>query len=178
MTLAEYSRQALSTWAVDPVAEPERARTHAALMLVAEAGEVAGLYQKEAGQSHPLDPARVIDELGDVLWAMAALFAAYGQAWDDELEDVPHCSFPTRTHDAPHVVALDLAYFAAELARDMDADTRTMGGESDWPLLWDVGYIAAHYGATIGDVMERNLSKLAARYPNGFTPAASIHRTA
>lgn len=43
------------------------------LGLSGESGEVAELVKKHLGHGHPLDRDRVVKELGDVLWYVAAL---------------------------------------------------------------------------------------------------------
>lgn len=174
MTLAEYSRQALSTWAVDPVAEPERARTHAALMLVAESGGVAGLYQKSVGQLHPIDNDRVVDELGDVLWALAAFVRSRRWDWPADADGIAGGIHGPLYPGEYAEIALDLAATAISCI-----EWHGEGAPSDVPaLLWYLSLLACHHDATLPIVMQRNIDKLAARYPNGFTPAASIHRTA
>ena len=56
---------------------------HGVFGLCSEAGEVAGLFQKQY-QGHEIDPAHLQKELGDCLWMIAEICTAYG--WD--LEDV------------------------------------------------------------------------------------------
>lgn len=41
---------------------------------------------------------------------------------------------------------------------------------------WYVGQAATALGALLGDVLSENLTKLARRYPNGFSSEASINR--
>ncbi|MDE3073805.1 MAG: nucleoside triphosphate pyrophosphohydrolase family protein [Chloroflexota bacterium] len=80
----------------------------AALGLNGEAGEVADLIKKWVGHGHPLDPDKLKEELGDVLWYCALTCQAMG-----------------------------------------------------WKL---------------GEVMQQNLTKLARRYPDGFSTEASLAR--
>lgn len=88
-------------------------KTHLAVMalgLAGEAGEVADMIKKHVGHGHPLDAGKLIKELGDVLWYLAAI-----------------C-------DAQHT--------------------------------------------SLDEVARQNIEKLKARYPDGFTHASSIGRTA
>lgn len=80
-----------------------------AIGLAGEAGEVADLIKKGIFRQHGLDRDKLIKELGDVCWYVAAL-----------------CS------------KLDVS---------------------------------------LGDVMERNIDKLRARYPDGYSSEDSKHRT-
>ena len=52
-------------------------RDHALCGLAAEVGEIHGLYQKTY-QGHQLSPARVEEELGDLLWFAAELCDVLG----------------------------------------------------------------------------------------------------
>ena len=58
-------------------------------------------------------------------------------------------------------------------SRELDRD-RTVAELGD--ALWCVAMIATSLGVTLDEVAERNLAKLAARYPDGFTPAAAAER--
>lgn len=105
-TFDEYKKLAMRTAAI-PEEDKESRLTHAALGLASEAGEVAGLLQKEF-QGHERDKNHIKKELGDCLWMIAE---------------------------------------ACE-ALDFDMD----------------------------DVMQLNIDKLKARYPQGFTAENSLHR--
>lgn len=43
-------------------------------------------------------------------------------------------------------------------------------------VLWYIAYIASVRGYTLSEIMQINLDKLKARYPNGFDPMHSINR--
>jgi NTP pyrophosphatase (non-canonical NTP hydrolase) len=45
-------------------------------------------------------------------------------------------------------------------------------------ILWYVAVMASLLGYTLGEVMQMNLDKLQARYPEGFSQEASVNRTA
>lgn len=60
--------------------------TLALIGLLDELGEVAGPIKKHLWHGHPLDVAHVQDELGDVLWYMAALCNALGITLEDVLQ--------------------------------------------------------------------------------------------
>lgn len=49
-----------------------------ALGIAGEAGEVADEIKKVYGQGHVLDPQKMADELGDVLWYIAAMAQELG----------------------------------------------------------------------------------------------------
>lgn len=76
MTFADYQRLAQRTSAA-PFPERERPIVQC-LALCGEVGELANLIKKVAWHGTVLDPARVQDELGDVLWYLADLATHYG----------------------------------------------------------------------------------------------------
>lgn len=43
-------------------------------------------------------------------------------------------------------------------------------------VLWYLSSLASAYGLCLGDVAQGNIAKLKARYPDGFTPEASLNR--
>ena len=75
-TFDEYKRLAMRTAAI-PEEDKESRLTHAALGLASEAGEVAGLLQKEF-QGHERDKNHIKKELGDCLWMIAEACDALG----------------------------------------------------------------------------------------------------
>lgn len=78
----EYQSAAMET-----AVYPDRARvTYPALLLASEAGEVAGKLSKvQRGDKSLADPdvrAAIVDEMGDVLWALAALARDLGVTFE------------------------------------------------------------------------------------------------
>lgn len=105
MTGNEYQELAART--IKPGMDDEDMLLHAVFGLNAEAGEVAGILQKEY-QGHAAEPEHLKKELGDCLWMIAEACTAMG---------------------------------------------------------W-----------TLEEVMQTNIDKLRARYPEGFDPEKSLHR--
>lgn len=75
LTLEAYALGAMRTR--NTALAPDLSAAVAALGLVGEAGEVSELVKKAVGHGHTLDRARLAEELGDVLWYLAALCAEY-----------------------------------------------------------------------------------------------------
>ena len=73
MTLNEY--QALAERTINPHLGVHEMLMHGVFGLAAEAGEVAGIYQKEY-QGHLATDEALIKELGDVLWMVAEICTA------------------------------------------------------------------------------------------------------
>lgn len=85
MTGNEYQKLAMRTCSFSIDQKREMA-DHAALGLSAEAGEVAGIFQK-AYQGHPIDPEHVKKELGDCLWMIAELSTVMGFTLEEVMEE-------------------------------------------------------------------------------------------
>ena len=74
MNFIEYQRDAMRTCSISYDQKKEMLR-HAVFGLASEAGEVAGILQKEY-QGHPVDLAQMKKELGDCLWMIAEALIA------------------------------------------------------------------------------------------------------
>lgn len=76
-TFSQYQRLSARTLKDDPqLAEM-------ALGLTGEAGEVIDYLKKHLFHGHELDPAKITDELGDVLWYIAGLCSILGVDMED-----------------------------------------------------------------------------------------------
>jgi NTP pyrophosphatase (non-canonical NTP hydrolase) len=71
MHLDEYQVAAART--LNPALDTDRRLMDAAAGLAEEAGEVLGQVRKAVYVGHPLDRERVVKELGDALWCLAAV---------------------------------------------------------------------------------------------------------
>lgn len=86
MNANDYQYQAARTLIAEPDAEytPEELMlVWNALGLAGEAGEVADLIKKSVFHRHALDRTKLVKELGDVLWYVAALCTKLGIHMDD-----------------------------------------------------------------------------------------------
>lgn len=74
-TFSEYQTKAART--INPRLQNPEIIRHAVMGLASEAGEVAGIFQKQL-QGHPVDGDHLRKEIGDCLWMLAELCTAYG----------------------------------------------------------------------------------------------------
>lgn len=84
MTLDDYQQAARRTMNAR-LADTERLMD-AAAGLAEEGGEVLGLARKHAYMAHPLDRERMVRELGDALWCLAACATALGVRLEEVAE--------------------------------------------------------------------------------------------
>ncbi|MEO7083199.1 MAG: nucleoside triphosphate pyrophosphohydrolase family protein [Gemmatimonadaceae bacterium] len=81
MDLDEYQRGALRT--INPSLDARDRLLDATAGLTEEAAELLGLIRKRVFQSRDVDPARLTEELGDVLWCLAVTADALGLKLSD-----------------------------------------------------------------------------------------------
>lgn len=74
MNINDYMKEAVRT---APDLESEKTKFCFLLGLAGEAGEVVDYMKKVMGHGKPFDKDKLIDELGDVHWYMAAICAAH-----------------------------------------------------------------------------------------------------
>ncbi len=80
MTLNEYQQRAART--INQSLTNMETRLHALHLIASEVGEIHALFQK-AYQGHKLDPEKVKDECGDLLWGICELLGTYGISLED-----------------------------------------------------------------------------------------------
>lgn len=82
--MSEFARyQAAAVRTRNPALDAAGRLLDPACGLAEEAGEVLALVRKHALVGRPLDPARLAEELGDVLWCLAATADAAGLSLAD-----------------------------------------------------------------------------------------------
>ena len=81
MTFDDYQSAASRT--LNPSLDDRERLVDAAAGLAEEAGEVLGLVRKHVYMNHELDRGRIVKELGDALWCIAAVAGAVGVTLDD-----------------------------------------------------------------------------------------------
>jgi NTP pyrophosphatase (non-canonical NTP hydrolase) len=157
VTPAQYQ---IAAWAFAraSIREGDAALDHAAFGLVAEVGEVAGLFQKSLRDSVPVDVDRLVLELGDVLWYAAACATLQR----DEL-------FVAR-REQPWVCAEDVAPGALGAVL---AYAQHPSQVAAW-----VRDLAVAHGRTLDEVQIRNLEKLGRRAATGTIGGSGEDRAA
>lgn len=80
MTGEEYQLRAART--INPLLSFEEMEHHAVFEINSEAGEIAGIYQKEL-QGHEFNEEHLKKEIGDLLWGIAELCTARGFTMDE-----------------------------------------------------------------------------------------------
>lgn len=85
----EYERVVVASWGSTPgqaMDHSEHRGPHLGLAIAGEAGEVAEMFKKahrERADCGTIDVQKLLDELGDVLWAVASIAVWTGHSLDD-----------------------------------------------------------------------------------------------
>lgn len=170
MNLADYQALAMRTsqWRHDTLGHRgERHRAYGAISLAGESGEVIDLLKKHDFNGHAINRAKLMEEAGDTMWSLACI--ADGS-------NVALCQDPLPC------TGLALAYpslrFASLCARIIN-DIAYRGWASRIDIAACVGGLVAciePHGITLEECMIANVAKLRARYPDGYSDAASQAR--
>lgn len=146
------------------------------LGLVGEGGEVCDLVKKHVLHGHALDKAKLIKELGDVLWYNIALRLDTGGEVPTHWDGCDWIEKPTAADLAR--VALDVSDYAGNAKGAIDQRPIDAGwlAEALNDQLYELAALAAAVGVDLAHVAAQNIAKLRARFPEGFTAAASLAR--
>lgn len=167
MTPTEYVELAMRTSAKHDT--PELRFENACLGLIGELGEVAEHYKKAKFHGKPLDPVKVLEEIGDLYW--------YGAQACDALGLNPASIFGSEPidetgFDSTSACIIRASYWLNRFTACAPIDAP----ESDEELREAFTYmrvLIARLGSTQEAVMEANIAKLRARWPDGFKVAAA-----
>ena len=84
MNIDDYQRAALRT--INPALDDRDRLLDASAGLAEEAAEVLGLVRKRVFQQREVETARLVEELGDVLWCLAVTAHSLGISLDEVAE--------------------------------------------------------------------------------------------
>ena len=152
MTWEEYATEVKRTI---PNLTLEEMTRHGKLGLVAEVGEVHAIFQK-VYQGKPVDPEKLKDELGDVVWFATeiAISAEATLSWPE-----------TEVTKVPDTLS-SMAWVTGIISLQGNKEPYLRLNLND--VLRYVGNVALAYGWTFQEVIDYNVQKLRQRYPNGF----------
>lgn len=196
MTLNEYQQFAVRT---SP--EGHDRVKNGCMGLIGECGEMMDVLKKhmfQSGDNPPPMNDRMLDECGDVMWYLAEL--ATGRGWtlkeisETDLETWPCYRKKLPEKEVPNGLLIRAICFLALSCYDkMDTDEYmeqqgALVKNEDYDLSMEaakdtmhammrlIEQMAERMGATLQEVMERNIQKLRKRYPEGFDAERSLHR--
>ena len=174
MIVEDYQRLAMRT---SP--EGHDRMLNGCMGLIGESGEVVDIVKKwkfQSGDHAQLPKAKLIEELGDVLWYCAEVSTAMGVNMMDAKK---HFGIEGLAYDGQiHIEAI----FLSKMANDITDDY--LGPDVSMETIYKVAHIIdlieymlnCYCECTLADCMQLNIDKLKRRYPDGFDPERSLHR--
>jgi len=179
MNFAEYQKLAMTTCGTHAYQD---LLVMAGMGLVGEAGEVIDIAKKVCFHGHHFDCDKMSKEIGDVLWYTAA----YSYATGIEL-DLPE---EEKSQPGKDTLILDLQRYSLVLSTTIGTLSSITGSIIFQDRPFDAAsariflcrvilllmLFAELCGKTLEEIMEENIAKLKARYPEGFSTERSINR--
>lgn len=161
MDYAEYQQQARRT--MDQTLTPEERIELCLYGIVGEVGEVIDLYKKERFHRHPRDKDKYRKEIGDVVWYVANLCHE---------TDTVFSGYPLTIR-----VMERGAYHVSRQLRELATEAAHFSHASPRKILTLLIHVANLLDlGPFEDILDLNIAKLRARYPDGFSTDASLSR--
>lgn len=148
--------------------------------IIGETGEIIDYLKKCKFHGHPISLEKVVDEAGDVMWYVALLLDEFDKRLPfpitssifefDNFEGF--CSWVTSVNRCSH-------YFDECIDKRSGDLILILSYEITGLICGLVDGVAGYLGTesvALRHVLEKNIEKLAKRYPEGFSELASIHR--
>ncbi len=179
MTGNEYQDLAMRTCSIPYNHEMDRLR-HAVFGINSESQEFEdafGACTEEGSKEH------VIKELGDITWMVAEFTVASRLGMDTEKKKAEESAKRMRVEyiDVMHATR-EIRRCAAALANILQKEYQGHAYSAEdirviaEKTLLSIATVAKYFGKTLDDVMETNIKKLKARYPEGFSAFRSKNR--
>ena len=172
LTLSEYAALAQRTASTKTA---EEKIGHGLLGLIGEAGEIVDIVKKMKymGMPEAMAKEKIIDEAGDLFWYVVEECA--GMGWKFEELVVNSIGCPEDVVNGPlERYAVNMVGEAVECLRH-EAILRM---QHLVEVIWIAWAILRLNGLDVTDVLEHNIEKLRARYPDGFSADKSNERYA
>lgn len=194
MQIKDYQRLAMRT---SP--EGHDRQLNGCMGLIGETGEIVDIVKKwkfQSGDHAELPKDKLIDECGDVLWYCAelatgmdvVLSALYTEKnfFFDDMREINETAPLELTAMRLATMATRPTLFLFDGVQGIEKEAKLIGHE--WQEAQAqaeiVGIMATirdileiHCNVSLEDAMEHNIEKLRKRYPDGFDPERSLHRT-
>ena len=158
MTVEKYMNSVLRTWRTDLPAEDRLLNIKGSLF--EECGELAGIMKKYIFHGHDLDIEEIKKELGDIMFYLFAFFHEY-QYTIEEIKGEFMIGFKHKRsgEDIKKLYEMLTTYVGRQMINLI--------------IIFSIIY---SLDLKLSDVLQTNIDKLQARYPDGFSEQASRER--
>lgn len=173
MNLNEYQKMAQRT---DATNNDDDKAVNAKLGLIGESGEVVDELKKWMFQSGSMaiPDAKLVEELGDVMWYCAALLTANHADMDDIFAFAKEAGSVNQVNDETIVAeSVNLVGMCVEISRLENADEQNAFVGI---IIQVVDSMCEALGYSLTECCQKNIAKLKKRYPDGFDVEKSLHR--
>ncbi len=172
MNLTKYQQQAERTIG-------DACSNNIKLGLVGEMGEIADHIKKAKYHGHEFAAEKLAEELGDLLWYVAAFATHKGinLKFDTAVEEATRKLYRGDGTELEHLV-LEMFLRVAALVEHpflIPNEKEFVRSLFFRVVLW-IELMGDRIGVTLDEVAEQNIAKLKKRYPNGFESSKSINR--
>ncbi len=187
MTPNEYQKLALRTENTPNIGPYPRV-LHGLLGMATEIGELLDLYKKHLIYGKPFDRINLLEEVGDTYWYIALTRDACGVDMDVIARRIEIGDFPnsfnggdvslellTRTINLHSVTTDALNTWLIATLHDLPLDIAEITNLCTFAQVL-LKVILESNGFTVEQAQERNIAKLAKRYPDKFTSEAALNR--
>lgn len=153
---------------------------HACMLLLPEAVEVVDVVKKNFAYGRPLDTAHLMEELGDYMWGLNLLLKEMGRQdlWGavEEAYETKSMLNPVCSDLANQVIWLGVCTgLLVSHAKCSNTSVNAIATMDN--LCKSLGAIMVFAGLTLDQVLDANIAKLEARYPDlRFDPDRAINR--
>ena len=180
MKLLEYKGLALRTAAKSDSKHQDL--MHAASGLVTEIGEIVDQYKRAIFYKKEYDLTHLLEEVGDVMWYLALALEATGTdltfTEEKDLGEEAVGSMPLESILAK-LVYNAAAVFSCSFTYTNTAEQEAMSGHYGYYLkniLLNIRFFCAKMSIDYEESKVKNIAKLKARYPEGFSEEAAVNR--
>jgi hypothetical protein len=157
MNTEQYRILSARTLSASPTPElifPRPALLFMSLGLMGEAGDVIELLKKHIGHGRPVDPEKLLHELGDVCWYLAAMYSISYRGWE-----------PKPPQPSSERSLLELAALLGQSAGEVSSLAGGFGAGAELKkklqvVEYAVRQIADIFGIAFEDVLQANVDKL------------------
>lgn len=153
MTLTEYQEKALRTY--KDLQDDEKNMAHMNAGIIGELGEMVDICKRDFAYGKQMDLVHLGEEIGDVAWFCVCKLNMLGE----DLIDM--------AVTGKKLSALEVFYVIEDYIKEE---------ENENLLLYTLKFISVSVGLDFYDLLDKNIRKLAVRYPDKFTDWNALNR--
>lgn len=167
MTLTEFKKKSQRT--LPRLATVEDDIKHMLAGVITEYAEILDLYKKELAYKKEIDTGHLQEELGDLMFYLVGLHSIRvgkdAPIQDDVVASVSESMFPTGLMD-------NILFITSAMSSFIEHFTSVVPDA----LICEGVILIKKLGYDLGDILKKNVAKLEARYPDGFSEDKAINK--